>query len=137
MPAKQKPKAAPKTPAPRLAERAATYARRRPFLTWGTAAAIAGVIGVVPVVLPYLPRFQTVEAAELHAKEDAKRADEMAYGQARIETFVLRSQVNDCVTKMLKVSEKQICDGYRREYEQADKRMQTLYKQTVSGKAGK
>lgn len=106
----------------------------RKGIAW-TISTLGGVIAILAALWPFLPKFQTVEAAELHAREDAKVHAEALYGQARIEAFVLRGQVNECEsrTRSLKQTERQLCDGYRREYEQADRRMQTLYKETVRG----
>lgn len=101
---------------------------------WVTLGGVGVAVGIVTAVLPYVPKFQTVEAAEVHAEEDAKALTVLAHGQAHILTIVLRSQVNDCVTKaaQLKHDERATCDGYRREYEQAERKMQTLYRATIN-----
>lgn len=101
-----------------------------------TLAGVATVVGIVTALWPYLPKFQTVEAAEAHEKDNHAVAAGLAVGQARIETFVLRGQVNQCVTqtRSLKGEERDICDGYRREYEQSEKRLQMLQQEALPAK---
>lgn len=116
---------------PRWRERVLSTVRESPW-TWGTAASIAGVVSVVVSGVFWVgAHFQTVEAADAHEKQDAKDHAETVYGQARIETFVLRSQVNECLARTLRAADKLVCDGYRREYEEAENRMQALYKATL------
>ena len=106
----------------------------KPKGIWVTVGGLGAVVGLVTALWPFLPKFQTVEAAEAHARGDATTFAALAHGQAQILTIVLRSQVNDCVTQAarLKQDERAICDGYRREYEQAERRTQTLYRQTIN-----
>ena len=98
-----------------------------------TLGGLATAVGIGTAVAPYLPRFQSVEAAEAHAQEDAKAMAELAYGQAQILTMVLRAQVNACVVESskLKQDERLMCDGYRREYEQAERKMQSMYRASL------
>lgn len=100
---------------------------------WVTLGGVATAVGIATAVAPYFPSFQTVEAAEAHAEQDAKALTLLAHGQAHILTIVLRAQVNACVVESsrLKGDERLTCDGYRREYEQAERKMQTLYRATL------
>lgn len=108
--------------------------RKRGLLV--TLGGLATAVGIGTAIAPYFPRLQTVEAAEAHAQEDAKALTLLAHGQAHILTMVLRAQVNACVVESskLKQDERVTCDGYRREYEQAERRMQTLYRETLKPK---
>lgn len=105
----------------------------KPKGIWVTLGGLGAVVGLVTALWPFVPKFQTVEAAESHNKEDAKAFAALAHGQAQILTIVLRSQVNDCVTQAtrLKQDDRAICDRYRHEYEQAERRTQTLYRETL------
>lgn len=140
MATRAKPIPAPRRPVarkPRPLERAVQRVRAHPWLSWGTAASIVAVLGAVPIVSPYLPRWQTVEAAELNEKSHNKVHTDMLYGLARNETFLLRSQVNECETnpKLLKSpQDRRICAGYRAEYEQANDRMKLLQRQLMKEK---
>lgn len=100
---------------------------------WVTLGGVGAALSLAAALWPHIPKFQTVEAADLHAQEDAKALIVLAHGQAHILTIVLRSQVNECVTQAtkLKQDERATCDGYRREYEQAERKLQTLYRATV------
>ncbi len=85
---------------PHWTARATKSARAHPWLTWGTAASIAAVLGAIPIVAQYLPQFQSAEAASAHEKQDAREFAALQYGQQQIVTLLLRNRVNDCNAKV-------------------------------------
>lgn len=104
--------------------------RAHPWLTWGTLASIATVLAVaVPGTAWLLGRYQTVEAADLHERNDAKQNANILYGQARIESLILRKQVADCEAKSKERSRVE-CATYQRDYREAQQRAQFLYEQS-------
>lgn len=128
-------------PKPQLIE-TRNFVQRRPWLTWGTLAAIVAIVGVIgPWVWALMPHYVTVEVMETRitkaesaaSSEDAKiksilQAAERARAWDRWQiaynlTVVLRNRLNDCreareagpETRARKAS----CDQYQQEYDEA------------------
>lgn len=120
-------------PSQRWHSRAAQTVRAHPWVTWGTAASIATVLGIaIPGGAWLLSRYETVEAAELHAKEDERKLGQLLYGQQQIQTLLLRNRVNDCRANV-KAQQREACRQYEQEYREAARKEQFLFEQMQKG----
>jgi len=120
-------------------DRARDAVSRYPKISWGTLAAVVGILGVVvPWGLAWEAKYQRVEAAaaaeakiredmKAHAKADTRSQAWAQFGQLRTESLVLRNRLNDCAVrtaegKKLSVLEQSICKQYDDEWHDADTR---------------
>ena len=127
------------TAPPRWSDRARDAVSRYPKITWGTVAAIVGILGViVPWGISLESRYQRVEAAaaaeakirddmKAHAQSDVRSQAWAQFGQLRTESLVLRNRLNDCAVrtsegKKLTALEQSICKQYDEEWHDADTR---------------
>lgn len=133
-----------KKPPPKLRwrERIAKRAQTNPKGLIVTLSGVGAVVAILGGIWPFLPKFQTVEAAEsvikeirkeaiAHEKKDERDRLESMYGQQRIETLILRNRVNDCTdrtrTRSIKPVDANVCAEYQQEYREATRRTQYLY----------
>ena len=131
----------PKLPQLRVgwSDRARDAVSRYPKITWGTLAAVVGILGVVvPWGLAWEAKYQRVEAAAIaeakirddmkaHAQADARSQAWAQFGQLRTESLVLRNRLNDCAVRTAEGKkssplELSICKQYDEEWHDADAR---------------
>lgn len=121
-------------PRPRWQDRAARSARAHPWLTWTTIGGTAALIGMIPILAPYMPHWQTAEAADAHAKQDQREFAALLYGQQRIEVLILGGKVNECRSRA-RPNDRAACADYEQAYRSARDREKTLYEMTQKGGA--
>lgn len=126
-------------PAPKPArwqDRAVRSARAHPFVTWGTAASAVTVIAaIITGVLWVDGRYQLAEAAGAHERNHRQERAEILYQLARQESLILRNRLNDCASRVQRSTQadRQVCEQYRGEYREAERRSQILYEQVQRG----
>lgn len=127
-------------PPARWHDRAARSVRAHPFISLGTTVSIVAVLAaVVPAVMWIDARYQTVSAAELYQAEYKQERTEIRYGQARLESLMLRNRAQDCTVRdrdqrrQRSDTEMRICQQYRDELKAAQERERVLYEQMQRG----
>lgn len=128
MPSRPKPKPAP------LHERAARSMRAHPWITWTSVGGVAGLLALaVPAVIWIDARYQPAWAAEAHERSHKQERAEVLYGQARLESLMLRNRAQDCLVRdrqqRRSETEARICQQYRDELKAAQERERVLYEQ--------
>lgn len=153
MPAKKKPAPA---PSPTWGGRTAEVVRAHPKITWGTAAAVVSILGVLtPGYIWWEDRYQRKEAARLAEErirseikdQTEHNARNRAWllagqatanaGQARLESVIMRNRVVECREKMagqksISTYAASVCAQYEAELKDAQDRTEVLAREAAA-----
>jgi hypothetical protein len=118
----------------RIAARTGEAAKRHPWVTWATIAAIATVLSSLgPAALWAIGHFQTTDEFKHYAAKNEQRFAWMAFGLADLKAIILRNRLNECNAKRqaqggrLVSIDDAACEQYKQEYDDAAITRQTLY----------